>query len=83
MLELLQKGQRCTGGALLTSCMLLLLLYDDLYWSMFSLQLLLATREGEEVRTLWLGDSKRLGRKEGWRMIQQMCGRIAGTAEKE
>ena len=29
MLELLQKGQRC-AGALLTSCMLLLLLYDDL-----------------------------------------------------
>jgi hypothetical protein len=49
MLELLQKGQRCTGGALLTSCMLLLLLYDDLYWSMFSLQLLLATREGSHA----------------------------------
>jgi hypothetical protein len=29
MLELLQKGQRW-AGALLTSCMLLLLLYDDL-----------------------------------------------------
>lgn len=79
MLELLQKGQRC-AGALLTSCMLLLLLYDDLK----RLNLIRDARlraQGVGLFTLWWAGSKTSGKAGGWKKTRQRrFGHTAGTA---
>jgi hypothetical protein len=79
MLELLQKGQRC-AGALLTSCMLLLLLYDDLKRFEFDAGCERLRAQGVGLFTLWWAGSTMSGKAGGWKKTRQRrFGHTAGT----